>query len=231
MISLWLPAPAAKSVLERQLLVWGVWVGNVPPKHPLVGMGFWAVAGDSCSTQRDWSGASGHCHNSLLGTEEIDSTCVKALSGAVTEGQYSFVWALEPNIILNWKRADLNRRLGGNFWQWEWWDTGTGCPGKLCMPPPWRCSGMGWTGPWAAWFSKRWGGGRGGCWNQIIFRVSSNPGYFMIIFMYSRLVASHILGERDCFWLVRNPARQNIGCARLQEAALDFNSLSLEFAA
>jgi len=28
---------------------------------------------------------------------------------------------------------------------------GTGCPEKLWMPHPWRCSRPGWMGPWAAW--------------------------------------------------------------------------------
>ena len=41
--------------------------------------------------------------------------------------------------------------------QGEWWGAGTGCPERLWMPHPWRCSRPGWMGPWAAWSSK-WGG-------------------------------------------------------------------------
>ena len=46
---------------------------------------------------------------------------------------------------------------------WGWWGTGTGCPEKLWMPPPWACSSPGWTGLWATWSSGRcpcpWQGG------------------------------------------------------------------------
>lgn len=52
--------------------------------------------------------------------------------------------------------------------------------------------------------------------------------------MYSRLVASHILGQKDCFELARNLPWQNVGCARHKDAVqarlmFVFNSLSLEF--
>jgi len=39
----------------------------------------------------------------------------------------------------------------------RWWDAGTGCPERLWMPRPWRCSRPGWMGPWATW-SRKWGG-------------------------------------------------------------------------
>ena len=38
---------------------------------------------------------------------------------------------------------------------WRWWNTGTGCPGKLWLPPPWKCSRPGWMELWATWSSGR----------------------------------------------------------------------------
>ena len=38
---------------------------------------------------------------------------------------------------------------------WGWWDTGTGCPVKLWMPPPWKHSRPGWVGLWATWSRGR----------------------------------------------------------------------------
>jgi len=44
-----------------------------------------------------------------------------------------------------------------------WWGTGTGCPERLWLPPPWKCSRPGWMGFWATWSSGRcpcpWQGG------------------------------------------------------------------------
>ena len=37
----------------------------------------------------------------------------------------------------------------------RWWDTGTGCPEKLWMPPPWQSWRPGWMGLWATWSSGR----------------------------------------------------------------------------
>ena len=43
------------------------------------------------------------------------------------------------------------------------WGIGMGCPRKLWMLHPWRCSRPGWTEPWVIWFSVRcpcpWQGG------------------------------------------------------------------------
>lgn len=57
---------------------------------------------------------------------------------------------------------------------------GTGCPEKLWMPCPWKCSRSGWMWLWSTWPS-------GGCpwpwkvgWNQIIFKRLSNPNLSMI---------------------------------------------------
>jgi len=50
---------------------------------------------------------------------------------------------------------------------WIMANTGTGCPEKLWMPPPWKCSSPGWMELWAAWSSGRcprsWQRG----WNQM----------------------------------------------------------------
>jgi len=55
---------------------------------------------------------------------------------------------------------------------WEWWGAGTGCPERLWMPRPWRCSRPGWMGPWAAWSildvevgGPACGGGVGASWS------------------------------------------------------------------
>jgi len=56
-----------------------------------------------------------------------------------------------------WKREDLGWMLGGSSLPGEWWGAGTGCPERLWMPRPWRCSRPGWMRPWATWSSK-WGG-------------------------------------------------------------------------
>lgn len=45
--------------------------------------------------------------------------------------------------------------LGSNYSLRGWWGAGTDCPEKPWMPHPWRCSGPGWMGPWAAWFRGR----------------------------------------------------------------------------
>ena len=46
-----------------------------------------------------------------------------------------------------------------------WLDTATGCPEKLWLPPPWKCSRLAWMGLWATWSSRRcpcpWQGGVG----------------------------------------------------------------------
>ena len=67
-----------------------------------------------------------------------------------------------------------------------WWGTGTGCPEKLWLPPPWQCSRPGWMELWATWSGGRcpfsWQGG----WNPMIFKVPSNPCHSMILFYDSK---------------------------------------------
>ena len=67
----------------------------------------------------------------------------------------------------------------------KWWGSGTGCPERLWMLHPWRCSRPGWMGPWAAWSSIKCGGWwpclwqRG--WSFMILEVPSNPSHSMIL--------------------------------------------------
>jgi len=56
-----------------------------------------------------------------------------------------------------------------------------GCPEKLWLPHPWKCSRPGWMGLGATWSSGRcpclWQGG----WSRMIFKVPSNPNHSMIL--------------------------------------------------
>ena len=54
------------------------------------------------------------------------------------------------------------------------------CPWKLWVPPPWRCSRLGWMGPWQP---KLMGGSwpKVGSCNQVNFKVPSNPSHSMIL--------------------------------------------------
>jgi len=74
--------------------------------------------------------------------------------------------------------------LGRNSSPWGWWNTGTGCPEKLWLPAPWQCSRPGWMGLWATWSSGRcpcwWQGG----WNQMMFKIPSNPNHSMILWFF-----------------------------------------------
>lgn len=68
----------------------------------------------------------------------------------------------------------------------------------------------------------------------VFFNYLSFEPKLIILFLYSRLVASQTLGQRDCFELARNLPWQNVGCARHKDAVqarlvFVFNSLSLEF--
>ena len=72
---------------------------------------------------------------------------------------------------------------------WEWWGAGTGCPDRLWMHHPWRCSRPGWMGPWAAWSSIKCGGWQPclwqGSWSLMILRVPSNPSHSVILWIWS----------------------------------------------
>ena len=66
---------------------------------------------------------------------------------------------------------------------WGWWGPGTGCPEKLWLPPPWQCSRPGWMGLWATLSSGRCPWSWQGWWNQIVFKVTSNPNHSMILWI------------------------------------------------
>jgi len=51
-------------------------------------------------------------------------------------------------MVLSWRKEVLGWMSGGSSLLWEWWGAGTGCPERLWMPHPWRCSRPGWIGPW-----------------------------------------------------------------------------------
>jgi len=67
----------------------------------------------------------------------------------------------------------------------EWWGAGTGCPERLWMLHPWRCSRPGWMRPWATWSSTRSGGWWPclwqGDWNLLILGDPSNQSHSMIL--------------------------------------------------
>jgi len=89
---------------------------------------------------------------------------------------------------------------GGISLLWEWWGAGTGCPERLWMFRPWRCSRPGWMEPWAAQSSPRSGGWwpclwqRG--WNLMILGVPSNPSHFLILWFYDLLTQETV---KYCF--------------------------------
>jgi len=64
----------------------------------------------------------------------------------------------QGEMVFSWRREDLGWISGGSSLLWEWWGAGTGCPERLWMPHPWRCSRPGWMGPWTAWSSIKCGG-------------------------------------------------------------------------
>ena len=50
-------------------------------------------------------------------------------------------------MVLSWGREDLGWMSRGSSLLWEWWGARTGCPERLWMPHPWRCSRPGGWGP------------------------------------------------------------------------------------
>ena len=80
-------------------------------------------------------------------------------------------------MALDWKRGDLDYRKGRNSSLWGWWGTGTGCPEKLWMFPPWKCSRPGWTGLWATWASGRCPCPWQGCWSLRSLSAQTIPWF------------------------------------------------------
>ena len=102
---------------------------------------------------------------------------VNSLQGWIMAGQ--------GEVVLSWGREDLGWLSRGSSLLWEWWGAGTGCPERLWMPHPWRCSRPAWMGAWAAWSSIKWGGWWPclwwGSWRFMILEVPSNPGHSVIL--------------------------------------------------
>ena len=108
-------------------------------------------------------------------------------------GSVAIGWGIT---VLNWKRVDLDQKLGRNSLLWGLRDTGTGWPGKLWLHPPWQCSRPGWMGLWATWSSGRCPCPWQGAWNEMIFKVSSNPNHSMILwFCDNWIVGIHVTLE------------------------------------
>jgi len=72
-----------------------------------------------------------------------------------------------------------------------WWGPCPGCPEKLWLSTPWQVSRPGWMELWAPWCGGRcpcwWQGG----WNQMIFKVPSNPDHSMILWWLQANVRTH----------------------------------------
>ena len=102
-------------------------------------------------------------------------------------------------VALSSRREGLDWISGGRSLQREWWGAGMGCPERLWMLHPCRCSRPGWMGSWATWSSTR-SGGRWPClwqggWKLMILGVPSNPSYSMIISL-------HLLNKLRKVWMV-----------------------------
>ena len=94
-------------------------------------------------------------------------------------------------MVLSSKREGLDWMSGGSLSQRVWWGAGTGCPERLWMLCPWRCSRPDWMGSWASWSSTRssgwwpflWQEG----WNFTILGVLSNPSHSVILWFYDSM--------------------------------------------
>ena len=80
---------------------------------------------------------------------------------------------------LNESRFRLDARKNSS--PWGWWGTGTGCQENLWLTPPWQCSRPGWMGLWAAWSSRRCPCSLQGGWNEMVYKVPSNPNHSIIL--------------------------------------------------
>jgi len=94
--------------------------------------------------------------------------------------------------------------IGGSSLPGEWWGSGTGCPGRFWMPRIWRCSGLGWMGPWAAWSIIRYEGcwpclWQGG-WSLMILEVPCNPRHPMILWFCDFVILWFYDSMSGCFF-------------------------------
>ena len=74
-------------------------------------------------------------------------------------------------------RLDMRKK----FFVWGWRGTRTGCPEKLWLPPPWKCSRPGRMGLWATWSGGRCPCPWQGSWNYTVFKVPCNPNCSVIL--------------------------------------------------
>ena len=115
-------------------------------------------------------------------------------------------------MVLSWGREDLGWISGGSSLLCEWWGARTGCPERLWMPRPWRCSRPGWMGASAAWSSIKWGGWWSclwwGGWSLMNLEVPSNPSYSMILWKFTQIISCTFV-VKTC-WAVSFPALQNM---------------------
>ena len=93
--------------------------------------------------------------------ERVDNSRTRGNGFKLKEGRFR----LDVGEILYYESGEVLNRL----------------PERLWMPCPWRCSRPGWMGPWAAWYSIRYGGWwlctRHGGWNLMILEVPSNSSH------------------------------------------------------
>ena len=115
----------------------------------------------------------------------IDGRSYQDLEKQENCGGISDLHHMAPAMGQQERKVDIRgiRISGGSSLLREWWGAGTGCPERLWMPCPWRCSRPGWMGPWTAWSSIRHGGWWP-CMQQrgwsLILEVPPNPSYFMM---------------------------------------------------
>ena len=125
------------------------------------------------------------CQGGIVFPDEADSPCAP-----VKHGWERSWWGAHPGTTA------LLCDTYSSAIHWGWWNTGTGCPEKLWLPPPWNCSRPGWMELWAT-----WSGGRCPCswqegWKQGIFKVPSNPNHSVILWFIlylTRWSATHCL--------------------------------------
>ena len=82
------------------------------------------------------------------------------------------------------KEGRLRLDVGGSFSLTGWWGASTGCPERLGIFCPWRCTRPSWLGPCADW-SSTWSSSWQPCllewgWNLEILEVPSNTSHSMI---------------------------------------------------
>lgn len=97
---------------------------------------------------------------------------------------------LQDHVVIKWGRMGFKLKegrfrldIGKQFPMWGWWGTKTGCPEKLWMPHPWKCSNHVWMGLWATWSSWRcpcpWQAG----WNHMMLKVPPNSSHSMNLWL------------------------------------------------